>query len=67
MKLNDYLNLPEGEVKIHRVPSKSRPGEYYEVEERAGKFFCGCIAGKMNRQCSHVKILLYQIYGLPND
>lgn len=45
-----------------RVESNTTKGKFYDViMDRSGKFHCSCVAGQMNRVCSHIKKIKKEI------
>lgn len=50
----------EGAEKYGYVPSKSEPGKEHLVYKKQGDWYCDCIAGMMNKECSHIKKMMYE-------
>ena len=50
----------EGAEKYGYVPSKSESGVNHLVYKKNGKWNCDCVAGLMQKECRHIKIMAKQ-------
>jgi hypothetical protein len=55
MQILKQMMAENGEYKNYTVPSNTKKGKTYTVSFLNGRWRCDCYAGKMGKQCKHIK------------